>query len=122
VAQEATINPAIGDFLSSAPEPDLVVVNRNFGELRARPRPADLLLVAEVSESSLRFDLSTKARLYARCGIEEYWVFDVEARRVIVHRSPVDGLYRDVAAYFEDEEVATLARPDAPKLVREFFS
>ena len=41
-----------------------------------------------MSWSSLRRDLDRKAELYAEAGIDEYWVFDVHARRVVVHRKP----------------------------------
>jgi len=60
----------------------------------------------------LAFDLTTKARLYARSGIVEYWVLDVAGRRLIVHRDPVDGQYQSVIAFSEEERVATLAAPE----------
>jgi len=56
--------------------------------------------------------LTTKARLYARSGIVEYWVLDVAGRRLIVHREPLDGRYRSVVAFTEDERVTTLAAPE----------
>jgi hypothetical protein len=41
------------------------------------PGPADLALVCQVLDRSQEFDLSTKGNLYARAGIEEYWVLDL---------------------------------------------
>jgi Uma2 family endonuclease len=61
----------------------------------------------------LTFDLTTKAALYARVGIPEYWVIDVQGRRVVAHRDPMQGGYLTVAAYAETESLAPLSRPDA---------
>jgi Uma2 family endonuclease len=91
------------------PEPDLTVLRVPRNELGRKPRPEDALLVIEVAASSLRLDLSTKADLYARAGIPDYWVLDVESRRMIVHREPAGGKYGSVIVYSEDESVAPLA-------------
>jgi Uma2 family endonuclease len=55
-------------------------------------RGPDVLLVIEVSHSSLRVDLDVKAPLYAAHGVREYWVVDIEGRRTHVHRL-VDRAY-----------------------------
>jgi Uma2 family endonuclease len=68
-------------------------------------------LVVEISDSTLGFDLTTKAELYARAEIQEYWVVDVAARRLIVHRQPHQGLYRSVTAYSAHETATPLALP-----------
>ena len=60
----------------------------------------------------MAIDLTTKARLYARSGIVEYWVLDVAGRRLIVHRDPVDGQYQSVIGFSEEERVARLAAPE----------
>jgi len=60
---------------------------------KGNPQPADIRLLVEISDSSLAFDLKVRARLYARAGIVEYWVFDVPARRLVVHRNPLNGSY-----------------------------
>ena len=77
----------------------------------ANPQPDDLRLVVEISDTTLGFDLKTKADLYARAGIVEYWVFDVSGRRLIVHRDPQAGRYRSVEVYAADEAVVPLAAP-----------
>jgi Uma2 family endonuclease len=77
----------------SEPEPDLVVISRN------KPRTGHAVTAAlaiEVSWSSLRRDLHRKAALYAEAGVDEYWVFDVHSRRIVVHRAPRDGSYGEV--------------------------
>jgi Uma2 family endonuclease len=77
----------------SEPEPDLTLIPR------AAPRPyhpSTAALAIEVSWSALRRDLRRKAELYAEAGVQEYWVFDVKARRVVVHRAPRGGRYGDI--------------------------
>ena len=109
---EAPIDVAPEDNPTNEPEPDLVVLTKPSREFRdANPRPSELRLVVEISDSTLGFDLTTKAELYARAGIVEYWVVDVAARRLIVHRVPREGLYPSVIAYNEEEHVTPLASP-----------
>ena len=60
------------------PEPDLAVVRaRADAWLQAHPTAADTLLVVEVADASLAYDLDTKMRLYRQSGIANYWVVDV---------------------------------------------
>jgi Uma2 family endonuclease len=110
---EGPIDVSPEDNPTNEPQPDIVVLTREFYNFTsAAPRPADLRLVVEVSDSTLYFDLSTKADLYARAGIVEYWVLDIN-RRLIVHRNPVAGKYESVMNYGENDLVAPLAAPHA---------
>jgi Uma2 family endonuclease len=118
VQTQAAINVAPEDNPTSFPEPDVFVLNRSIEHFpREFPGPSDLLLVAEVSDSTLAFDLSTKAGLYARAGILEYWVLDVTGRALTVHREPGAGRYQSVLRYAADESVATLVRPEIQTIV-----
>jgi Uma2 family endonuclease len=106
----APIEVAPEDKATNEPEPDLIVLAKPSREFRdANPGPAELRLVAEISDSSLGFDLTTKAELYARAEIVEYWVVDVAAHRLIVHRDPREGLYASITAHSEGETVTPLA-------------
>ena len=112
VNPEAPIDVAPEDNPTNEPEPDLVVLARPSREYRdANPRPGDLRLVVEISDSTLGFDLTAKAKLYARAAIAEYWVLDIPGRRLIVHREPGEGVYGSVTAYGEEESVTPLASP-----------
>jgi Uma2 family endonuclease len=114
VNQEAPIDVSPEDNPSNEPEPDLIVLNRDFLSFRsANPSPKDLHLVVEVADSTLNFDLTVKAALYARAGIVEYWVLDVSGRRLIVHRHPQSGKYMTILVYNEQENEAPLAAPHA---------
>jgi Uma2 family endonuclease len=123
VAQEPSIDVSPQDNPSSEPEPDAILLRRSFLEidLASRAHAVDLLLVAEVSGATLAFDLTVKAKLYARASIPEYWVLDLTARRVIVHRDPKSGEYHSVSAFAQDEHVATLASPAQTIRVGDLF-
>jgi Uma2 family endonuclease len=111
---EAPIDVSPADNTYSEPEPDLIVLKTDFATFDSNPQPADLALVVEIADTSLKFDLTVKASLYARAGIAEYWVLDVAAKRLIVHRAPESGTYTFVAIYNENEAIAPLAAPHAP--------
>jgi Uma2 family endonuclease len=71
----------------SDPEPDVAVYPGRREDYADHPTVS--LLVVEVSESSLNFDVTTKAELYAESGHGEYWVIDLEHRQLLVFRDPV---------------------------------
>lgn len=85
----------------SKPFPDLSVVRMRADYYAARlPVPNDVLAVVEVSDTRLRFDRGEKLLLYAKAGIPEYWILDVNARTVELCRDRHDLGYgsRTVAA------------------------
>lgn len=79
-------NPVRLDAMSE-PEPDIAIVRpRADCYTTAHPGPSDALLVIEVADTSLAYDLGTKVPLYARHGIPEVWVIDAATRRTRVFR------------------------------------
>jgi Uma2 family endonuclease len=122
VNPEAPIDVSPEDNPTNEPEPDLIVLAGDPAQLAsANPRPRDLRLVVEIADTTLSFDLKTKAALYARAGVLDYWVLDVVGRRMIVHRDPRNGRYHSVVAYSIDESVAPLAAPDSPIRIQDAF-
>ncbi len=112
IHSEFPIDVALPDIAANQPEPDLTVLRRPFTELgHGAPQPSDRWLAIEVSVSTLRFDLTVKAALYARAGIPEYWVLDVSGRRLIAHRAPSEGVYTSIEAYSEEESISPLSAP-----------
>jgi Uma2 family endonuclease len=112
----APIDIAPEDNRRNQPEPDMIVLTREYSESRYwtdTPQPRDLELVIEIADTSLAFDLTVKAALYARAGIAEYWVLDVPGRRLIVHHDPQGDRYGSVTAYREQEGVASLGAPNS---------
>jgi Uma2 family endonuclease len=123
VNAETPIDVAPEDNPTNEPQPDIIVLKRPSREFRkANPQPSDLHLIVEVSDTTLGFDLTKKAGLYARAGIIEYWVLDVAAGRLVVHRNPTGGRYASIAVYSEQETIAPLAAPTAEFHVAEAFS
>lgn len=115
VNPETPIDVAFQDNPASEPQPDLIVLGRPSLEFQtANPQPGDVRLLVEISDTTLAFDLTRKAALYARAGIADYWVLDVNGRRLIVHRQPEAGRYASVTAYSEHEAAAPLAAPASP--------
>jgi len=86
-------NPVrLSDF--SEPQPDLALLRRREDFYRDHhPRADDVLLIIEVAATSLRFDRKKKLPLYARHGIPEMWLVDVEGRRLSRYRAPQQGSY-----------------------------
>jgi Uma2 family endonuclease len=71
----------------SEPEPDVAVVVGTW-EQYATHHPRTAVLIVEVSETSLTYDRTRKASLYARAGIADYWIVNLVNNQVEVHRSP----------------------------------
>jgi Uma2 family endonuclease len=71
----------------SEPEPDLVVVRGSPGDYRAS-HPARPALAVEVAETSLEFDRERKGSLYARAGIQDYWIVNLVDRALEIYREP----------------------------------
>lgn len=104
--------PAIVDDYSE-PLPDFVVTPLDETYYSDRhPVAADVLLLIEVSESSLTYDRGKKLTAYARERIQEYWVVDLVDRRLSVFRDPSSGSYGAPAILAPVDEVVPLAFPD----------
>ena len=78
---------------------------------RGRPLAEYVLLVVEVADSSLAFDAGEKADLYAAAGIADYWVVNVAAHSIEVHRQPEAGRYQSVIDFSGQDELRPLLMP-----------
>ena len=121
VSQESSVEVALSDRVVNEPIPDLVVTEQDIEFFDKAPLPGDVDLVVEVSDTTVRYDLTTKAKLYARAGIIEYWVADLNNRTLIIHRQPEQGRYTSVTAYSAEESVSPLAAPEHSILVGSLF-
>ena len=79
------------------------------------PTAQDTLLVIEVSDSTIKFDRTVKLSSYAEAGVPEVWIVDLQGERVLVHRTPLDGVYGQVKEVNKDE-VLTIATLENAKL------
>jgi Uma2 family endonuclease len=93
------------------PEPDFAVIAGTPRGSSGHPTTAEL--VVEVADSSLDFDTNDKRLLYAKAGISEYWVVDVNGRGLLVYRDPQAGDYATQQALGPAAAVTPLAEPAA---------
>jgi Uma2 family endonuclease len=96
---------------TSEPEPDVSVA----AGPRSADHPTTAVLIVEVSDSTLRFDQTTKQNTYARTGIPEYWIVNIPGRRLEVYRNPTGkGLrarYDAPIVLLPNQTVSPLAAP-----------
>jgi len=111
---QSPIEVAEQDSAFSYPEPDLLVVGSNYEDTAAsHPSGNELTLLVEVSDTTSRFDQTVKAKLYARAGVPEYWVLDVNSRVLYLHRRPLNGRYSQVINASGSEIVSPEAMPES---------
>ena len=97
----------------SEPQPDLAVLRLRVDFYAgAHPGAGDVLLVVEVADASLDYDRAVKLPLYARAGIPEAWLVDVERPALTVHRAPSADGYRDVREARAGERLTLVAFPE----------
>ncbi len=97
------------------PEPDVAVLAQTLDKYIEEAKLAldEMLLVVEVSDSTLRADLTAKVVQYGSAGIPEYWVVDIPNRLLHVFREPIETGYASETILTTDNEVRPLAAPDA---------
>jgi Uma2 family endonuclease len=104
------------------PQPDLALVHRRSDFYQAgHPTPVDVLLVVEVADTSLAIDQRIKLPMYARAGLREVWILDLQHDLLLVHRDPSPDGYRLVTAFRRGERLAPLAFPDRELSVDELL-
>jgi Uma2 family endonuclease len=82
---------------NSEPEPDIVIAKlREDNYANNHPSPADIILVIEVADSTIKFDRETKAPLYAAAGISEYWIVNLIDDRLEIYRQPEGNIYASI--------------------------
>ena len=106
----------------SEPQPDLTVLRDRPDRYRGgHPQPEDVLLMVEVSDSSLRFDRTVKLPLYARAGIPELWIVDLHRRMLDAYRDPSGDGFRSMRSHGAGDRVALATAPEIElKLERVF--
>ena len=88
-------------------EPDIVLLRpRADFYASAHPGPADILLIVEVAESSIGYDRNIKTHVYAKAGVPEYWLVDLNENVVHVYSGPLNGVYRAMVSYRRDQSIA----------------
>jgi len=94
------------------PEPDFVLADLTKYDGLRHPRPAETLVVIEVSDKSLKTDRETKLPLYAQAEIPEVWIVNLPNDVVEVHQRPALGIYQLAKIYKRGETIESSVLPD----------
>lgn len=90
------------------PEPDVALLSpREDFYAESHPTAEDVLLVVEVSETSVAYDRETKLPLYARSGIPEAWLIDLPTQTIEMHTCPSEEGYRETLRVKPGERVVS---------------
>lgn len=107
----------------SQPQPGITLIRKKpGGYAQALPGPEDVLLLIEVSDSSLAYDRGTKLPLYGKHNISETWIVDLQARFIEVYRQPGPNGYERKLEFRGADPVAPGAFPNAKVTAAEVFS
>ena len=95
------------------PQPDVVLLRpRADRYIDNEARPEDVLLLIEVADTSQRYDRLVKLPLYARAGIREYWIVDLQGEAIEVYRAPETTRYADLRRVGREGMVSPVVFPD----------
>jgi len=94
-------------------QPDVMLLRpRDDFYTTSHPAAADVLLLIEVADTSVRLERRLRIPLYARAGVRETWMCDLVSQRLEVHREPAGRRHRAVRTLVRGEPLASLAFPD----------
>jgi Uma2 family endonuclease len=88
---------------------------------QANPGPEDVLFLIEVSDSTLEYDRQIKVPLYARAGVPEVWIVNINEERVETFAEVSGGAYRTAASLARGEEIQSHSLADLRIGVSEIF-
>ena len=94
------------------PQPDVTVLHPSAEEHAGNPRPADVLFVVEVSDSTLRYDQAVKLPLYAGSGIREVWIADLTGETITRYAALEQGRYSNITSFGRGEEITSFVLSD----------
>ncbi len=111
----------IGEF--SEPEPDVLLLKPcNDFYTNVHPGPEDVLLVVEVSDTTLDYDRNFKIPLYARAGIREAWIVNLQETYIEVYSTPSKQGYKMLRKYYEGGILTVSSFPDIKIAVDELLA
>jgi Uma2 family endonuclease len=107
----------------SEPVPDVVLFKyrQDFYNQNA-PTADDVLLLIEVSDSTLPYDRNVKRPLYAQAGIIEYWLINLVDNSVEVHREPEEGAFTKTFICYRNDEITAVSFPDVTFQITDLLS
>ena len=104
------------------PQPDIVVLKPRVDYYASkRHSPEDTLLVIEVSDTTLRYDRNRKAPLYAKSGVSELWIENLENDVILVFRDPGPETFATLLTFHRGESISMQAFPEIVLQVDDFL-
>ncbi|MGI8555095.1 MAG: Uma2 family endonuclease [Pyrinomonadaceae bacterium] len=107
----------VGEF--SSPEPDVAVIEGQPEDYK-ESLPKTAALVIEIADTSLTYDRTEKASLYAKANVADYWIINLKNRRLEIRRRPLPDetavfgySYSEIQILTDKDSVAPLAKPEA---------
>lgn len=129
-----TLNDKVGDLVLlsnrnpihideyNEPEPDIALLKpREDFYSESHPTPADVLLLIEVSDLTIRYDSEIKKRLYAEAGIAEFWLVNLNEKTVEVYTQPKNGSYYSARILEPSETIESAAMQNLTLAVEEIL-
>ncbi|MGI0480988.1 Uma2 family endonuclease [Geminocystis sp. CENA526] len=107
---------------NSEPEPDIAIVKPHAHNYKNRhPFVEDIFLLIEISNKTLAYDLNDKKKIYAKEGIKEYWVVDINNRQIHVFFNPDNNDYLN-KINISTGIITTQSFPDLELVIEQLFS
>lgn len=107
----------------SEPQPDVAILRLREDFYRtSHPQPQDILLLIEVSDTTVRYDREIKIPLYARHDIPEVWLIDLPHEQLEIYRQPSHDGYRQILRPAKDERIAPALLPDTTLAISDLWS
>lgn len=100
----------ISDY--NEPEPDIALTDLTKYDGKRHPRPAETLLVVEVSDTTLKYDRDVKLALYAEAEIPEVWIVNLPNNIIEVHQKPSNGIYQLTEIFKPGDILASSVLPE----------
>ena len=126
--------PAVGDLgvvsiqnpvtlpPDAEPQPDVTILKPvAAGAAAVVPGPDDVLLLIEVADTTLAYDRNTKLKLYARAGIAESWIVNLQSKCLEVYREPTARGYSRKIEFASGDTISPLALPSVEVTVADLF-
>jgi Uma2 family endonuclease len=118
IAVQNSIN--LNDY--SEPQPDLAILRwREDFYTQSLPTTSEIFLLIEVADSTLKYDREVKAPLYAKAGIPELWIVNLEAQVFEVYRQPSETGYQQMQIYAKGQVITMEKLPDVVITVDDIF-
>ena len=94
------------------PQPDAAVLDPAIAQQRRQPLPDEVWLAIEVADSTLARDKHIKLPLYARAGIREVWIVDLDTNTIAQYSDPFSGAYRTATTYSQNDTIVSATLPE----------